>query len=107
MSFRGWEKSEIKLTNGEWAEAICPYIISASRATDIPAYFSAWFLNRLKTGYMRWTNPFNARQTQYVSFRRTRVIVFWTKNPMPLIIHYLQKECGFKESRLKSLGLVG
>ena len=29
------------------------------------------------------------------------------KNPMPLIIHYLQKECGFKESRLKSLGLVG
>ena len=85
MSFRGWEKSEIKLTNGEWAEAICPYIISASRATDIPAYFSAWFLNRLKTGYMRWTNPFNARQTQYVSFRRTRVIVFWTKNPMPLI----------------------
>jgi DNA repair photolyase len=85
MTFRGWEKAEIKLTNGEWAEAICPYIISASRATDIPAYFSTWFRNRLRAGYMRWTNPFNAKQTQYVSFQRTRVIVFWTKNPLPLI----------------------
>jgi len=32
-----------------------------------------------------WTNPFNANQVQYVSFRDTRVIVFWSKNPKPIM----------------------
>lgn len=85
MAFRGWEKTEITLANGERADAISPVIISASRATDIPAFFSKWFHNRLMAGYVRWTNPFNANQVQYVSFRNTRVIVFWSKNPKPLI----------------------
>ena len=65
-------------------EGIAPVIISASRATDIPAFFPTWFSNRLKAGYMRWTNPFNATQVQYLSFKKTRVIVFWSKNPRPL-----------------------
>ena len=34
---------------------------------------------------MRWTNPFNANQVQYVSFSQTRVFVFWSKNPKPLM----------------------
>lgn len=76
MAFRGWEKTEINLANGNPAEAICPVIISASRATDIPRFFSKWFHSRLMAGYLRWTNPFNANQVQYVSFHKTRVIVF-------------------------------
>ncbi len=85
MSFRGWQKEKIKLTDGKKVDGICPVIISTSRATDIPAFFSTWFRNRLDAGYLRWTNPFNAKQVQYVSFRKTRVIVFWSKNPKPLI----------------------
>ena len=85
MAFRGWDKTTILLENGERKEAIAPVIISASRSTDIPAFFPLWFSNRLKAGYMRWTNPFNANQVQYVSFDKTRVIVFWSKNPKALM----------------------
>lgn len=85
MSFSTWDKQVITLGNGVSAEAVCPVIVSASRSTDIPAFFSKWFMNRLRAGYVRWVNPFNANQTQYVSFSKTRVIVFWSKNPRPLI----------------------
>ena len=74
----------LSLPDGNQVDAIAPVIISASRATDIPAFFPLWFSNRLKAGYMRWTNPFNAKQVQYVSFQNTRVVVFWSKNPKPL-----------------------
>jgi Domain of unknown function (DUF1848) len=84
MPFQGWEKTGIVLPDGHQADAIAPVIISASRATDIPAFFPLWFSNRLKAGYVRWTNPFNAKQVQYLSFKKTRVIVFWSKNPRPL-----------------------
>jgi DNA repair photolyase len=80
-----WNKDKIFLTDGTPVEAICPVIISASRATDIPAFFAEWFFDRLKAGYLVWVNPFNAKQIQYVSFRQARVIVFWSKNPRPLI----------------------
>ncbi len=71
-----------------------PVIISASRATDIPAFYSDWFFGRLRKGYVRWRNPFNGKNS-YVSFANTRFIVFWSKNPAPLI-HNLQilRECG-------------
>jgi hypothetical protein len=88
MAFRGWKKSKIVLPNGNKVDAICPVIVSASRATDVPAFFSTWFRNRLEAGFVRWTNPFNAEQVQYVSFQNTRVIVFWSKNPKP-IMRYL------------------
>lgn len=85
MAFRGWEKEKIRLSDGREVEASAPVIVSASRATDIPAFFSTWFSNRLQAGYMRWANPFNANQVQYVAFQHTRVIVFWSKNPKPLV----------------------
>lgn len=88
MAFRGWEKEKLCLPDGREIDASCPVIVSASRATDIPAFFPTWFSNRLQAGYVRWTNPFNANQVQYVSFNRTRVIVFWSKNPHP-ILRYL------------------
>lgn len=64
--------------------AQAPLIISASRATDIPAFYIDWFFRRLAKGYVRWRNPFSG-QDSYVSFRNTRFIVFWSKNPVPLI----------------------
>ncbi|HPW66759.1 MAG TPA: DUF1848 domain-containing protein [Salinivirgaceae bacterium] len=65
-------------------EATAPIIISASRRTDIPAFYSEWFINRLKKGYCILRNPFNQKPS-YISFEKTRVVVFWTKNPKPLI----------------------
>lgn len=79
-----WNKTQIKNENGESVEAICPVIISASRSTDIPAFYSKWFINRLESGYIKWVNPFN-QKPQYISFQQTRLIVFWTKNADPLI----------------------
>jgi hypothetical protein len=85
MVFRGWDKTLIRLENGEEVDGIAPVIISASRATDIPAFFAPWFIDRLNAGYVRWVNPFNPRQVQHLSFRNTRMVVFWSKNPRPLL----------------------
>jgi DNA repair photolyase len=68
----------------EEASALTPVIVSASRATDIPAFYARWFLRRLEKGYLVWINPFN-QQRRPVSFARTRVVVFWSKNPAPLL----------------------
>ena len=75
---------QIKTNSGEIVEALAPRIISVSRATDIPAFYADWFFKRLKEGYVSWTNPFNGKDT-YVSFQKTRFIVFWSKNPLPLL----------------------
>ena len=63
---------------------LVPVIITASRATDIPAYYGDWFIQRLHAGYCHWVNPFN-RELSRVSFAKTRAIVFWTKNAIPFI----------------------
>lgn len=64
--------------------AMAPVIVSASRSTDIPAFFAKWFIERLKAGYCVWLNPFSQKPF-FVSFKKTRAIVFWTKNPKPLM----------------------
>ena len=81
-----WGKDRIQLDNGLLADAQAPEIISASRSTDIPAFYADWFFARLKKGYSAWTNPFNGVKS-YVSYGRTRFIVFWSKNPEKLIPH--------------------
>jgi hypothetical protein len=60
-------------------------LISASRRTDIPAFYSRWFLRRLAEGFCDWINPFNG-QVLHVSLRPqdTLGIVCWTRNPAPL-----------------------
>lgn len=80
------EKTTIKLQNGESALAQTPIIISASRATDIPAFYADWLMERIKVGYIKWKNPFNGVPL-YVSFENARMIVFWSKNPKPIIKH--------------------
>ena len=81
-----WTQGIISTRAGERL-AIEPEIISASRATDIPAFHARWLLNRLSEGYCLWKNPFNPSQSQYVSFKKCRLIVFWSKNPEPLLPH--------------------
>ncbi len=63
-----------------------PIIISASRSTDIPAFYADWFFHRLKVGYSVWTNPFNGVKS-FVSYDKCRFIVFWSKHPKPLLPH--------------------
>ena len=70
--------------SGERVKALAPVIVSASRATDIPAFFAPWFFDRLDKGYCVWKNPYNGKDS-YVSFANTCFIVFWSKNPAPLI----------------------
>ena len=79
-----FEKISIITQSGQTVEAMAPAIISASRSTDIPAFYAKWFINRLRAGYCVWYNPFNQKPT-YVSFANCKVVVFWTKNPKPLI----------------------
>jgi len=84
--FRGWDKVTITTDGGHEVEAVAPLIISASRSTDIPAFYPEWFMNRLKAGYLARRNPFNGR-LHYVSFAKARAVVFWSKNPAPLMPH--------------------
>lgn len=62
-------------------------IISASRRTDIPTYYSDWFFNRLKEEYVLVRNPMNYHQISRISLSSDIVdgIVFWTKNPLPML----------------------
>jgi hypothetical protein len=62
-------------------------IISASRRTDIPSYYSEWFCNRVKEGFVLARNPMNFHRISRISLAPEAVdgIVFWTKNPVPML----------------------
>lgn len=62
-------------------------IISASRRTDIPSHYSEWFYNRIHETYVLVRNPMNPHQISRVNLSPDKVdgIVFWTKNPTPMI----------------------
>lgn len=77
-------KREMTLEKGNTVPLQEPVIVSASRSTDIPAFYCDWFFHRLKIGYSVWTNPFNGKKMA-ISYAKTRFIVFWSKNPRPLL----------------------
>ena len=62
-------------------------ILSVSRRTDIPNYYSEWFFYRIKEGYLYVRNPINFHQISKISLSPELVdcIVFWTKNPKPML----------------------
>lgn len=62
-------------------------IVSASRRTDIPTFYSEWFYNRIKEGFLYVRNPMNAHQISRIDLSPDVVdcIVFWTKNPIPML----------------------
>lgn len=67
-------------------------IISASRRTDIPALYPEWFMNRLRERMVMVPNPYNRKKISRIRLSPDTVdcIVFWTKNPEP-IIPYLKE----------------
>ena len=74
-------------------------VVSASRRTDIPAFYSEWFMNRVRAGYCLVPNPHNTKQVSYVPLApdETDAIVFWTKNPAPMLKHIEELEkAGFR-----------
>ena len=74
-----------------------PIIVSASRSTDIPAFYAKWFAERLKAGYVMNKNPYKGYITK-INLDKARVYVFWTKNAEPLIpyLHMLdEKNIGY------------
>ena len=69
-------------------EGLSLNIISASRRTDIPAFYTAWFMNRIRAESVRYPNPFS-NQVYEISLRSEDVhsIVFWSKYYGPLLSH--------------------
>ena len=60
-------------------------ILNVSGRTDIIAFYSKWFLNRLKEGYVDVRNPFNPNLVSRINFEDVDLILFCTKNPIPII----------------------
>lgn len=62
-------------------------ILSASRRTDIPGFYSEWFINRLREGYVLTRNPMNRTQVSRIILSPEHIdcIVFWTKDPMNMM----------------------
>lgn len=60
-------------------------ILNVSGRTDIVAFYSDWFLNRYKEGYVDVRNPFNPNQVSRIEFSSVDAILFCTKNPIPII----------------------
>ena len=62
-------------------------ILSVSRRTDIPNYYADWFYNRIKEGFLYVRNPMNFHQVSRIVLSPDLVdcIVFWTKNPEPMM----------------------
>ena len=62
-------------------------IISVSRRTDIPAFYSEWFFNRIKEGFVYVQNPINPKQVSKIQLTPEKVdcFVFWTKNAKPML----------------------
>ena len=62
-------------------------ILSVSRRTDIPAFYSDWFYNRIKAGFVDVRNPMNVHRISRIDINPNVVdcIVFWTKNPKAMM----------------------
>ncbi len=83
-------------------------ILSASRRTDIPNYYSDWFINRIKEGFLYVRNPMNAHQISRIDLSPEVVdcIVFWTKNPANMIekLEYLKNYVYYFQFTLTGYG---
>lgn len=62
-------------------------IVSVSRRTDIPSFYSEWFINRIREKKVYVKNPFNRKQISEINLSPDYVtcFVFWTKDPKPLM----------------------
>ena len=65
-------------------------ILNVSGRTDIVAFYTEWFMNRYREGFLLVRNPFNSKLVSKINFNNVDLILFCTKNPLP-IIPYLQE----------------
>lgn len=65
-------------------------ILNVSGRTDIVAFYSEWFMNRYKEGFVDVRNPFYPKKVSRIDFKDVDLIVFCTKNPIP-ILNYLNE----------------
>ena len=73
-------------------------ILSVSNRTDIVAFYSEWFMNRYNSGYVDVRNPFNSKLVNRIYFDNVDLIVFCTKNPLPILdkIKFIDKKILFQ-----------
>ena len=81
-----WTKDEITLKGGAKVMAQMPLIVSASRSTDVPAFYSDWFIERFEVGYVKWFNLFNCVLI-YVGFNKMLRIVLLSKILASMLAH--------------------
>lgn len=83
-------------------------ILSVSRRTDIPNYYSDWFYNRIREGFLYVKNPMNPHQVSRIALSPELVdcIVFWTKNPEPMFgrLHELDQYTYYFQFTLTAYG---
>ena len=83
-------------------------ILSVSRRTDIPAFFSDWFYNRIEKGFVYVRNPMNIHQISRIAISSDFVdcIVFWTKNPIYFSekLYLLEKYCFYFQYTITGYG---
>ena len=60
-------------------------ILMVSGRTDIVAFYSKWFMNRYHDGYVDVRNPFNPKLVSRINFDNVDLIMFCTKNPIPIV----------------------
>lgn len=74
-------------------------IVSVSRRTDIPAFYSRWFMNRIAAGFVDAMNPFNRKQITRINLSPKEIdcFVFWTKDAGPMLPYLEQLDTlGYK-----------
>lgn len=62
-------------------------VLMVSGRTDIVAFYTPWFMNRYKEGYLYVRNPFNKKLVSQINFEDVDLILFCTKNPLPILNH--------------------
>ena len=60
-------------------------ILNVSGRTDIVAFYSKWFINRYKEGFVDVRNPFYPKKISRINFNDVDLIMFCTKNPIPIL----------------------
>jgi len=73
-------------------------ILNTGNRTDIPAFFSEWFINRVREGFVLARNPFFPNQvTRFrIDPKLVDIIAFCTKNPAPML-PYMDQISSFKQ----------
>ena len=65
----------------------------------MPAFYAEWLVQRFRAGYCLVPNPYNPEQVSRISLAPAEVdvVVFWTRNPRPLMPHLPElTERGFR-----------